>query len=448
MFSCFYYTGPLPFSALLDIRGSGVIRISTPNKSFNQIVGTCSQNQFFDPNRGCVDLICPNGSTALAGICSKPNSGNEDEGNNTEDEFSSTKGDEINVTSPSTLPKNCRFVALNSSEFSYLNTSAVLYQGRVLNVIAYMYDDTGRPIVCLELEIMVNGSITILQYPPGFALLTYIGCSLSIVASILIIITYTIFKELHTLPSMLLVNLAVVFVFGDLFLFISGVASQTISSVEICSFIGILLHFLFLCRFTWMNCLGIEYTRTFLLAVKLEKRKGKPTQIRLFLFYSLIGWGVPLLITTITVIINYTVKGAVRYGTDKDGTRGLCWINDMTVSLVAFVIPILVSILLNCIFFVVVVILICIASQTSVKDLKRTHVRVILGIFAVLGITWLLGLIAIFSTKTWAWYPFIVINSNQAVIIAIAFLATKKILLLYWSAISCNWFKSSKKLQN
>ena len=425
-------------------------------------MSSCSSNQFYDPNRGCVDLRCPKGSKASRGTCSKTENqhkqGITDRINDTTNGSigitnkinDTTNGsieitDRINDTTNGSIGintcitktvNNCRLVTLvNESEYMYLNACVVLYKGKLFDVFAF--DNKSRPVVCVQLIDKVRGSVTKLRFPPGIAELTYVGCGLSITASILIIITYTFFTELRTLPSMLLVSLAAVFIFGDLFLLASGVVSQTISSVEICSFIGILLHFLFLCRFTWMNCLGMEYTRTFLLAVKMETKTGKPTQIRLFLFYNLIGWGVPLLITTITVIINYTVKGAVRYGTDKDGTRGLCWINNMTALLIAFVIPVLVSSVFNCIFFVAVVVLICIASQTSVKDLKRNHVRVVLGIFAVLGVTWMLGLMAILSTKPWAWYPFTIVNTNQAIVIAITFLATKKILLLYWSVISC-----------
>ena len=342
---------------------------------------------------------------------------------------------------------NCTSIALDESEYQLINESTVLFQGEVYPVIGY--DANDRPLICVDFnrtgEIEINTTVTFLQYPKGFAELTYIGCSLSIIGSLMILFTYTIFKELQTLPSKLLMNLAVGFLVSDLFLLLGGSITPIIRSVEFCTATAIIKHFFFLSRFSWMNILGVEYTRIFTMAIKLKQDEKKSFKNKLLILYVILGWGIPLLITIPTIIVNYTIDDAVLYGTDIDGSLGLCWINDTLSAIIAFVVPIFLSILLNIFLFVTVVILICAASPDSknVKSQRSTEIRIVMAIFTVLGITWIFGFIALLTNLSWAWYPFIILNSTQALIISIMFLGTKKIILRYYSFFCCG-FKKGK----
>ena len=154
----------------------------------------------------------------------------------------------------------------------------------------------------------------------------------------------------------------------------------------------------------------------------------------------LLGWGIPLLITTITIIINFTTDGPVRYGEDVDGSLGLCWINDSLSAIIAFVIPISLATIFNIIAFVVIVLLLCMASRSKSKDIdhqKSIQIRVIFAVFVVLGLTWIFGFIALLTNQSWAWYPFIIFNSTQALIISSVFLFTKKVANRYISLFCC-----------
>ena len=411
----------------------------------------CEQNQIFDPIVGCRNIVCPVGFIASSGTCSpnntiSPTTSTTDgvQGNMNDTSGNFTDNDNTNYTI------NCTTIALNATEYTAINDSFVLFREEVTDVIGY--DANGRPIVCVGFnrsgEVTSNITVTRVSYPVGFIELTYIGSSLSIIASTLILITYSIFKELRTLPSKLLMNLAAAFLISDVLLISSSTISQNIRSVEFCSTVAIVFHFFLLGRFSWMNCLGIEYTRTFILALRL--RRTAKSHTKLFVGYFAAGWGVPAFITGVTVIINYTVDGAVLYGTDVDGTQGFCWINEKISAIVAFVVPIFIATLLNICFFVIVTVIICIMARTSTKELRdqqRTvHVRVVLGIFSTLGLTWAFGFIALLSNLSWAWYPFIILNSNQAVLIAVGFLATKKIVLLYISFFTCKQDKDINSL--
>ena len=371
---------------------------------------TCSKNEIFDPGTGCRMIICPVGSQLNDGICVM-----------TDSNISNENG-----------TKNCTPIALDESEYQLINESTVLFQGEVYPVIRY--DANDRPLVCVDFnrtgEIEINTTVTFLQYPKGFTELTYIGCSLSIIGSLMILFTYTIFKDLQTLPSKLLMNLAVAFLVSDFF-FLLGSITPINRSVEFCTATAIIRYFFFLSRFSWMNILGVEYTRIFTMAIKLKRDEKRSSKNKLLIMYVILGWGIPLLITILPIIVNYTIDDAVRYGTDIDG---LCWINDTLVVIIASVV--FLSILLNIFLFITVVILICAASPDSkyVKSQRSRQIRIVMAVFTVLGIiTWIFGFIALLPKQSWALYPFIILNSTQALMVSIMFLGTKKIILRYYS---------------
>lgn len=434
--------GPLPFSALLDVTGNGVVRVTSSEITETQLI-TCSENQLFDPVLGCRDIVCPAGLTPVEGICTLVTSATPTP---TSSDVIMTNAT-INLTTTSMpitmdplLYVNCTPIALNEDEYTILDNNSVLFRGNKFVILDY--DVNARPLICVDFDmfgtVTTNTTITRVFYPPGLVELTYIGITLSVIASILILLTYSLFKEFRTLPSKLLMNFAVSFILSDCALLLSNTTSAYIHSKELCETISILLHYLFLTRFSWMNCMGIEYTRTFLLAVKLRGTKtSKPIQNKRLVTYILCGWGIPFIITMGTVVVNFTVEDSVRYGVDSDGEQGLCWINSTIGIIVAFVVPICLAVILNFVLFFMVVLLICVASSnSSTKKIRQrqtsAEIRVVLGIFMVLGLTWVFGFIALLSTdQTWAWYPFIILNSNQPVLIAICFLSTKKILLRY-----------------
>lgn len=479
--------------------GEGVVRI-TSSRITNEVI-TCGENQVFDPVAGCRDIVCPSGLVVIKGKCvsvtmvtapplSKTKNTTKTGIHGKVTNTSSTAGDTINNTSASNKsanqptydtsedPKpgnvsqptngttsngkntthghgiteliyhyyNCTPISLADDEYIPINNSYVFFRDKVFKVIGNSSD--GQPLVCVNFShtrtnITKNITTTHLSFPAGITELTYIESALSIVACVLILVTYSIFKELRTLPSKLLMNLAVAILLSDIILLVNSMISLHMQRKEFCTAGGIILHFLFLSRFTWMNCLGFEFTRTFVQAFQLKSAasSGNWTPSKQLLLYMIIGWGIPLIIVVITVIVNFTFYGLVRYGIDTDGNQGLCWINNNIALIISTVIPISIAILFNTIMFFFIVSLICVTSRNTTKEIqakqRAAHIRVVLGVFVVLGITWVFGFVILLFNQPWTWYPFVILNNNQAVLIAICFLATKKIILKYWSLFKC-----------
>ena len=146
---------------------------------------------------------------------------------------------------------------------------------------------------------------------------------------------------------------------------------------------------------------------------------------------------IPFAITTVTIIVNYTTDNLVWYGETSNGSAGAPWINQPQSAAVAFLAPAVLALLFNAVAFVTVIILLCKAAgmQNGKESLTSywKHIRISGALFTTMGITWVFGLIALVPAFSWAWYPFIVFSSSQALWIAIAFLLTTKIVKLYIS---------------
>ena len=329
------------------------------------------------------------------------------------------------------LDPYCVPISLDSLEFTYLDDNSVIFRGETVQVIFWTM--SGNPVVCSSFgqngTILVNMTTNIttveLVFPKGFAIASYVGCSLSVLGSFFLLVTHSLFKELRTLPSLLLMSLTVAFLMGDL-LILLGSSLTSITQRAPCIVVAILLHYWFLARFCWSNVIAFEMVRSFTSATKLLPVISTSAKKTIYVVYSAVGWGVPLIITLISVIVNFTTDNLVRYGTET------CWINDVNSALAVFVAPLVISLFLNILSFVWILFNLC-KGQIQNRNVGKSqlNIRLYLAVFSVMGLTWIFGFVAILSRSSWAWYPFIVLNSTQALLVALSFTCTKKVARYY-----------------
>ena len=452
-----------PFSLVLDIGSGGLV--ATSQVITTTVPVTCGEGEVFHPPSGeCRFTPCPQGFTQTGGSC-PPFIGTGDvncSGLRTLDESEYQVVDNntvlfggevveivrmdsagrpvvcVNITGNFSLncPAGQSLLSLNDSQqFEGLGNNSILFNDEVVEIV---FNDSGTVFVCAPQNgtISVNTTVTLFSYPAGYFILTYIGCSLSVIGTALILLTHSLFKDLRTLPSKLLMNLAATILMSSLFILVGGPITAAFPNVNLCTSVAVILHFFFLGQFSWMSVMSFEMVRTFNQALKLRTQESNRFKRNLFITYFLIGWGLPLLVTVMSVIVNFTTDGLVLYGVLPDGTQGNCWINHLESAIVAFVVPVCLSLLFNFTTFIVVSVYLFMASRAQDKVEKHNHVsylRVNLAIFTVSGLTWLFGFIAILAGTSWAWYVFIILNSGLGFVIFVAFLFTKKVLKLYLS---------------
>ena len=136
-------------------------------------------------------------------------------------------------------------------------------------------------------------------------------------------LTYLLFKELRTFPSLLL-SLAILIT--NLLFIVGGPIIQHFPNASFCIAVAILLHFFYLAQFVWMSLFSLQMMHSFYLADKMVVAAAKRHRY-LLLVYVLIGWGLPLIITCLTIGLNFGQTGLLLYGVTSDGSVGNCWVN-------------------------------------------------------------------------------------------------------------------------
>ena len=404
-----------PFSMVLDVDGSG-LKVSYVTDTVSLPV-YCDKNQLYDPAiQECRWTVCPDVFTNGSGSCTLS----------------------TNTSCPTGL------IELTENEnFKLLDNSSLLYSDAVYDIVDYL---EGNPVICANLS--VNGTATrnitekFYTYPESYFILTYIGCSLSLVGVMIILLTLALFTELRTMTTIILSNLSVSIIFTNVFILVGGPIAEATHSNPLCESVGILLHFFILAEFSWMTILCVEITHTLIRGVRLRAPHSIKANYRRFVVYFLFGWSAPIVIVVIAVTVNYapSTSHLVLYGRLEDGTDGLCWINHKISAILGFIVPVVLSLLANIIQLVIIAVILARAIKNQVKVGRSSpyvYVRVFIVVYFSSGGTWIFGFLAMVALWDWAWYPFIILNSIQGFLLFVAFMATRKVGALYLHLFSC-----------
>ena len=403
------------FVMMLDVTGSGKVVINSENVVITSTVEqSCGEGQVFDVySNVCHETLCQPGYT-----------------------YNRT------CLLLSLLDSNCTPIALNGTEYKAVSNQIIFWTALQQNVSVQGYNSEGNPLVCTNFTTNftteLNETITRARYgyPAAFDKLTYLGLSVDVVAAAILLFTYAAFAEMRTFYGKLFMNFVLVLLLGDL-TFLLGAAVHAVSLEDVvCQVVAILLHYLFLARFVWMSLLSLNVAHHFYQALKFIVSEERESW-RYLILYMAAGWLSPLVVLIVTVPLNYAVSGTVGYGVD-----GLCWMNQTLAIILSFIVPLAISILFTIgTFMFVCVILVDLRSRSDVsEELKhntRSHnCRVLVAIFSVTGFMWLFGFFALMdSALSWAWYIFIILNTTQAVFMALAYICTTKVLRLYHAAL-------------
>ena len=408
--------GPRPqntFAIFLDVRGSGKVVIGNENIVVtSNVEQSCGAGQVFDfYSNVCRESLCQlgyiyNGTCLLLSL----------------------------------LNFNCTLIALNESEYQMITNQIILWTVLDQNVSVQGYTSEGNPLVCTNFtsnftsEVNETITRTLYGYSETFAILSYVGLSIDVVAGAILLFTYAAFAEMRTFYGKLFMNFVLVLLLGDLtFLLGTALYGVTLEDV-VCQVVAILLHYLFLARFVWMSLLSLNVARHFYHAAKFIVSEDREKWHHLIL-YMTAGWLSPLLVLVVTMPLNYVIPGAVGYG-----VNGLCWMNQTLAIIVSFIVPLAICILFTTgAFLFVCITLVKLNWSTVTKDKHRTsyrNCRVLVAVFFVTGCMWLFGFLALIdSALSWAWYVFIILNTTQAVFLTLAYTCTAKVLRLYRNAL-------------
>uniref|UniRef100_A0A8C5PGG4 Uncharacterized protein n=1 Tax=Leptobrachium leishanense TaxID=445787 RepID=A0A8C5PGG4_9ANUR len=238
--------------------------------------------------------------------------------------------------------------------------------------------------------------------------LTFIGLSVSILCLTLSFLTFVLCRALRSAHTSVLLALIGCLFLAQL-LFLLG-TPQTWNRVStFCSIIAGGLHFFFLCAFSWMS---VESILLFLTVRNLQAMNYLTTRRSLFPLLCAIGFGVPVVIVTISAAIQ-----PLEYGTSK-----ACWLSSKIIW--SFLGPVLAHIVVSLVMFIhsCSTPILRLSHFCSLKTSRKSWVLqypAMLLIFKslaqvlLLGCTWLLGYFQLGAGAPVMAYLFILLNSLQ-----------------------------------
>ncbi|XP_065903374.1 adhesion G protein-coupled receptor L3-like isoform X2 [Dysidea avara] len=267
----------------------------------------------------------------------------------------------------------------------------------------------------------VSGEDTHSQNHEALSVVSYIGCAISIVcllvaACLFIVLRKKVFIQEH---HFLHLNLSIALLLG-LTAFVSGIETASEYRAS-CLIVAILLHYFFMATFSWMLCEGI----LLFTMMKFVFYKGF---FKSKVFFLLLGWGMPIPIVAVSAAVSHH-----QYGYEDK-----CWISEENGAIWAFIGPILLIIMMNSAVLIVTIYEIYKSNHNSLnttqmnyKNTIKSLLRAAVIIVPLLGVTWVVGILAVNeNTVVFAWI-FTILNSLQGMFILILYvLRNEKFLLL------------------
>ncbi|KAM9728985.1 adhesion G-protein coupled receptor G4 [Menidia menidia] len=250
-------------------------------------------------------------------------------------------------------------------------------------------------------------------------MITYVGCGISSLFLGITILTYIALEKLRRdYPAKILINLSLALLGLNLvFLVNSWLSSWGVDGL--CVAAAATMHYFLLASFTWM---GLEAVNMYFALVKVFN-VYVPSYI---LKFCAIGWGIPLGICVLVLIVNREAYGSHLYEDVKsslqppDNSDNFCWIQDdvtFYVSVVAYAVLIF---LFNIGVFVVVLIQIRQMRFNSPAGTRRGLLHDLKGVASLtllLGLTWTLGLFTSGPGRMVLLYLFSGLNTLQGLFI-------------------------------
>lgn len=420
------------FRMTVDFNSKLVSQDEQPKTPFNE----CRNNEVFDPIVfTCREIFCPPSTLPLQGKCDPVPLGDQNFSSN-----HSTLNVERNVTNISRIVEsieNCTLTKIKHYEFNVLNDSnGITIRDIVFNESEYLQNGTDVLVCLKKLNMSFEPSnhssnlLSLYHYNEVESYITLVGLIVSITASLLTLFVYILFPQLLNVPGKNLVCLTISLIISQtLFL----VAPLVAHKQTVCAAMAVLMHYSFLCAFCWMNIIAFDLWTTF--SHKLLLQRHKITRSKRFYFYSAYAWGLPIIIVSVAVILNYVSTGGKdaelfqpKYG------RSVCWITTKYALLLFFVGPLAIFKLFDFVLFVFTAYHIYKAKKQGAFARKKSSAGTFcinVRLSLVMGLTWAFAFVANFTNNFVMWYLFIIFNTLQGLFIALSFLCTRRVVKLF-----------------
>ena len=275
----------------------------------------------------------------------------------------------------------------------------------------------GRPVICFTPPAMTE----VPDSTPRVVVI-YVTSSLAIIASLIALVTHILLPRMRTLPGLVILNLFLSFLLGDILLQVRiGLEYNghyyTINYVLQQGFL--------VSRFVWMSITGFEMCRSLYKGIRMQINSHNYHKWMMLAVYMIIGWG-------ITVILMIII-GVVEEKGGKEVKSALGAFGYITT-----IAPIATTQLINigAVVFISIAVVSAARQQNRVTQRRLSKkninfVRLFLIILTVLGLVWLLSFVVVslsdLASKDSIVIPYVIVTNTQPVFVCIAFICTPNV---------------------
>lgn len=247
--------------------------------------------------------------------------------------------------------------------------------------------------------------------------------SISLSALLFTFLTYCLLQELRTIPGKTNMGLCIS-LFGTLLLLQFGI-KQT-KHEYVCCAIAFATHYFCVCLFCSLNVCSFHAFRVFTSQSKVYINNESRTVFRYFVY----SFGLPFIVVSSTAVVSYVMTNDLSYIYGKHR----CFIDNKVMFMTVFVVPVVLSSILNIIFYVLVAINIACTPKPNQDDINgptNLDIVVYVKLFTLTGFSW--GLQAVDSFFPLSYYSIIVsfMNSFEGIYMFLAFIANRRVLQKY-----------------
>ena len=250
----------------------------------------------------------------------------------------------------------------------------------------------------------------------ALSIVTYILCSISLIALIASIVVFLLLgkelikKDLYIVHLNFAISLSI-----SLFFFVFGVQTAR-DNVVVCGVVAGVLHYSFLSVFSWSFCEAIQVL--YMLYALFSTR-------RICIYLMVLGWGLPLPIVAITAGIrwyNYGVAG--QY----------CWLSTENGTVWSFIGPALTIVFINLFLMVIAVVRIISGMRAKLQEMTQfRQARVVafgtLVLTPVLGIPWIVAVLNFFVSVSLFQWIFVLLNTPQGLLFFLLYVLNNRDML-------------------
>ena len=324
---------------------------------------------------------------------------------------------------------DCPRIELDETEYEILEDGDLveLSSGHVHAESEYFMRNTSA-FVCSNLTQnntyteLIDEFVKVPLFFQGEVIVTMSGLSVSLVALCVTIVVYSSFRPLQNIPGKNLLSLSCSLFLAELLML---VGPELAFLKDICRAVAILMHYFFLASFFWMNMMAVDVWVTFSRSFMQAGSHGKTS--KRFRLYSLFSWTGPALVVVAALMVEFLASSSTfrpNYG------REICWLTNKNAVLIFFAAPLFLITLVNTVLFVATACNIYRSKSSSARQLgsdDSVEIAIYVKLFLVMGLTWVVGFVAVLVPHPVLWYSFIVLNTLQGLFIFLSFVITAKV---------------------